>query len=232
MQLLWCDTAASFNSRATEQVLAAHARNPRLAIALPTGLTPLGLYSVLRQHARSLMEVRWFNLDEYLGLAAEDPLSYAHFLQVSFFAELEFPATHIRLLRGDASDPQAECRDYDRAIERTGGLDLAILGLGANGHIAFNEPGSPWDLSTHVVELSEQTRTTNSRQQGDTVPALGITMGIGTIRRARKILLLVCGEAKRAALQALRNGQPDPQWPVTSLLDHPALTVVADARLR
>jgi glucosamine-6-phosphate deaminase len=232
MQLLWCDTPACFNSRAAEHVLAAYARNPRLSIALPTGLTPLGLYTVLRRREIALPGVRWFNLDDYVGLAAEHPLSYAHFLRVNLFEGLSVLESNIRLLHGAAPDLEAECRDYDRAIEQAGGLDLAILGLGANGHIAFNEPGASWDQATHVVELSEQTRTTNSRQQGDTVPALGITMGIGTVRSAREILLLVSGEAKREALRALRNGRPDPQWPVTSLLDHPALTVIADSGLR
>jgi glucosamine-6-phosphate deaminase len=192
----------------------------------------LGLYTQLRQRAVSLAEVRWFNLDEYIGLAAQDPLSYAHFLRINFFDRMEIPNTNIRLLRGDAPDSQAECRDYDRAIDQAGGLDLAILGLGANGHIAFNEPGSSWNQRTHVVELSELTRTTNSNYQGETVPARGITMGIGTLRAARAVLLLVWGETKREALQALCNGHPDPRWPVTSLLDHPDLTVIADASLR
>jgi glucosamine-6-phosphate deaminase len=232
MQFLWYDTPVSFDSGAADHVLAAHARNPQLAIALPTGRTPLGLYQVLRRREVSLAAVRWFNLDDYVGLAADHPLSYAHFLHVNLFAGLKVPETNIRLLRGDAPDLQAECRDYERAITQAGGLDLAILGLGANGHIAFNEPGSSWDQGTHVVELSEQTRTTNSRHQRGSVPALGITLGIGTLRRAREILLLVCGEGKRQALQALRNAQPDPDWPVTSLLDHPAVTVIADGALR
>jgi glucosamine-6-phosphate deaminase len=232
MQLLWCDNPASFDSLAADHVLGAHARKPDLAIALPTGRTPLGLYSVLHRRPVSLAQVRWFNLDEYVGLAAEDPLSYAHLLRVNLFERLKVPDTNVRLLRGDAPDLQAECREYDRAIALAGGLDLAVLGLGANGHIAFNEPGSSWSDATHVVELSEQTRTTNSRQQGGIVPAFGITMGIGTLRAARDVLLLVSGETKHEALQALRNGQPDPRWPVTSLLDHPALTVIADGCLR
>jgi glucosamine-6-phosphate deaminase len=231
MQILWCDTAAALNSQAADAVLAAQARKPGLAIALPTGRTPLGLYSVLRHRSVSFEGVRWFNLDEYVGLASGDPLSYAHFLYVHFFSGLRVSDSNIRLLRGDAADLQAECRDYDRAIEQAGGLDLCILGLGANGHIAFNEPGSSWQQGTHVVELSEQTRTTNSEQQGATVPAGGITMGIGTLRGAREILLLVRGAAKREALRALRNGRPDPRWPVTSLLDHPALTVIAEGGL-
>lgn len=232
MLILWCKDSACFDSRAADHVLAARARKPDLAIALPTGRTPLGLYSQVRQRPVCLEQARWFNLDEYAGLAPEDPLSYAHFLHENFFQGLSVPVTNIRLLRGDAPDLQVESGDYDRAIQQAGGLDLAILGLGANGHIAFNEPGSRWNRTTHVVELSEQTRATNSEQQANTVPGLGITMGIATLRSARQVLLLVSGETKRKALQALLDGYPDPQWPVTSLLDHPALTVIADERLR
>jgi glucosamine-6-phosphate deaminase len=213
-------------------VLAAHARKPDLVVALPTGRTPLGLYSQLRQRPVCFDRVRWFNLDEYVGLAPVDPLSYAYFLRDNFFRGLSVPLTNIRLLRGDAPDLLVESEDYDRAIQQAGGLDLAILGLGANGHIAFNEPGARWNRATHVVELSEQTRATNSEQQGNTVPGLGITMGIATLRSARQVLLLVSGETKRTALQALLSGYPDPQWPVTSLLDHPALMVIADEGLR
>ncbi len=134
---------------------------------------------------------------------------------------------------GDASDLAAECRDYDDAIARAGGIDLAILGLGANGHIAFNEPGSAWDATTHVVELSVETRAANSLFAGESaVPRYGVTMGIATLRQARAVLLLVAGASKRHALEALRRGDPDRSWPVTSLLEHPNLTVLAEARLR
>ncbi len=231
MQLLWCDSDDSFHSRAAERVLAAHARKPDLAIALPTGRTPLGLYSRLRSAAVAFSAVRWFNLDEYVGLSRADPASYAHFLHAQLLDEIDVPDTNIRLIRGDTSDLQAECRSYDQAIARAGGLDLAILGLGANGHIAFNEPGSAWHRTTHVATLTEQTRAANA-QQGYPVPPCGITMGIATLIRAREVLLLVHGQSKGDALQALLQGDPDPSWPVTSLLEHPALTVIADGRLR
>jgi glucosamine-6-phosphate deaminase len=236
MQLVWCDPPASFDSLAADKVLDALARKPNSSVALPTGRTPLGLYGALRARAGSsgvsFAQARWFNLDEYVGLAPDYPSSYAHFLRVHLFQGLGVPDSHIRLLRGDAPDLAAECRDFEASIERAGGLDLAILGLGQNGHIAFNEPGSSWEESTRVVELSPQTRAINS--QGGTVyiPLRGVTMGVATLRRAREVLLLVSGDGKRDALDALRRGRPDHQWPVTSLIDHPALTVIADGRLR
>jgi glucosamine-6-phosphate deaminase len=137
-------------------------------------------------------------------------------------------------LRGDAVAIEAECRDYEAAIAAAGGLDLAILGLGVNGHIGFNEPGSDWSAPTHGVTLSPETRATHLAQtQGRfPIPQHGITVGISTIVAAREILLLVAGGAKARALAAFRRGIPDPQWPVTALLTHPHLTVLAEAALQ
>jgi len=144
------------------------------------------------------------------------------------------PEEHIRLLRGDAVGIDAECRDFDAAIAAAGGLDLAILGLGTNGHIGFNEPGSDWSARAHVVSLSAETRATHVAQTHGklAIPEYGITLGISTIAAAREILLLVAGGAKARALAALRRGIPDPQWPVTALLTHPHLTVLAEADLQ
>jgi glucosamine-6-phosphate deaminase len=144
------------------------------------------------------------------------------------------PEEHIRLLQGDTVAIEAECRDYETAIAAAGGLDLAILGLGTNGHIGFNEPGSDWSAETHGVSLSQETRATHVAQtQGKfAIPEYGITVGIATIVAAREILLLVAGGAKAGALAAFRSGIPDRKWPVTSLLKHPNLTVIAEAELQ
>ncbi|HVW69644.1 MAG TPA: glucosamine-6-phosphate deaminase [Steroidobacteraceae bacterium] len=237
MQLVWCETPATFNALAADKVISVLSHKPSAVIALPTGQTPVGLYSELRTRAAArelpVADARWFNLDEYVGLDGTHSLSYAKFVRTHLLDALDVPESHIRLLRGNAEDLQAECHDYDEAIARAGGLDLAILGLGANGHIAFNEPGSPWDSATHVVSLSALTRSVNARLHPDAViPEKGITMGVATLRAARRILLLVSGESKRKALQALRRGIADRAWPVTSLVDHPDLTVLSDAQLR
>lgn len=235
MQLVWCDGTDSFNTAAADQVLESLAGKPDLTVALPTGRTPLGLYSLLRARAARdravFSRARWFDLDEYLGLGADHPLSYARFLREHLLDGIGARESQIRLLRGDAPEPVMECQSYDDAIAAAGGIDLAILGLGANGHIAFNEPGSSWERTTHVAELAAQTRSVNSEIANDPVPSSGLTMGIGTLRQARRILLLVSGESKREALRALRLGIPDRHWPVTSLSGHPCLTVIADRRL-
>lgn len=237
MQLLWCDSQDEFDTLAADEVVEVLAAEPEAVCALPTGRTPLGLYAQLRARATSgavsCESASWFDLDEYVGVGADDDLSYAHFVRTQLLDPVGVPESRMRLLRGDALDLQAECGDYDEAIAQAGGIDLAILGLGTNGHIAFNEPGSAWDLNTHVVELSVETRAANSPVAGKSaVPRYGVTMGIATLREARAILLLVAGPSKRNALEALRRGVPDRGWPVTSLLEHPNLTVIAEARLR
>jgi glucosamine-6-phosphate deaminase len=141
---------------------------PESVLALPTGSTPLGLYAELVRRSRlgdlRLAKSRIFNLDEYFGLAPSDPRSYAAFLARHLIVPLSLPASTSRLLRGDAVDPAAECRDYDAALRAADGIDLCILGLGGNGHIAFNEPGAAWDTHTHVVELSAATRDGTPRR--------------------------------------------------------------------
>jgi glucosamine-6-phosphate deaminase len=205
---------------------------PRSVLALPTGHTPLGLYSELIARSQagtvSLETARIFNLDEYCGLPQSDPHSYAASLHEHLITPLALAAGQVRLLRGDAADMEAECRDYDAALADCGGIDLCILGLGVNGHVAFNEPGSPWDLGTHVVHLSHATRAAHERlaRAPWRIPAWGVTMGIKTLRESRHILLLIAGTHKEAARAAVHAGVADIDWPATSLLAHPSLTVI------
>jgi glucosamine-6-phosphate deaminase len=236
--LLWCRGGSEFSRAAADHVAALLARKPAAVIALPTGQTPLGLYAELVARAAakrlSAAQARFFNLDDYLGLSVDHPLSYARFLRQHFLMPAGVPEEHIRLLQGDAVRIEAECREYEAAIAKAGGLDLAILGLGTNGHIGFNEPGSDWSAQTHVVSLNPETRATHVAQTRGkfAIPEYGITVGISTIVAAREILLLVAGDAKAPALAAFRSGIPDPQWPVTALLAHRNITVLAAAELQ
>lgn len=232
MRLITTATAAEFDSSAAEFLTRQLKAKPAAAVALPAGSTPLGLYARLRAHAAAdrgrLDEARFFDLDEYVALSADDSLSFAHFLNRELFGPLGVPRVNIRLLRGDATDPDRECADYETALADAGGLDLAILGLGANGHIAFNEPGTPWTSVTHVARLAPGTLASQAHlfAHGRVTPERGLTMGISTILRARAILLLVAGKSKRTALTVLLRGIADVFWPATSLYDHPALTVL------
>jgi glucosamine-6-phosphate deaminase len=237
MNLHWIDDESALAEAAAAQVAALLAATPQAAVALATGRTPRGLYRrlVQRHEACSLAVAgaRFFNLDEFVGLPPQDSRSYSAYLWKHLLAPLHVPPAQVRLLQGNAGDLAAECRVYDGALKAAGGLDLAILGLGTNGHIAFNEPGDDWNAATHVVTLAPSTRRAQHHLfAGEAeIPTQGLTMGIATIRAARSVLLLAMGEGKAAALAALRAGKPDPAWPATALLDHPDLTVFADRRL-
>jgi len=238
VKITWCENPAALGALAADRVCDLLAKRPEAVLALPTGHTPLGLYAELVRRVDAgqvrMDRARYFNLDDYLGLTDDHPLSYARFLRRNLFVPARIPDSQVRLLQGHAADPQRECAEYDAAIAHAGGLDLAILGLGVNGHIAFNEPGASWLWRTHVVTLDAQTRATHREQNGGAheIPEQGITMGVATIREARRVLLLASGKAKQAAFDALVRGLPDPRWPVTSLLGHPQLQVMADAALR
>jgi len=238
MQLEWTNGAAAFADRAAARVAACLAERPGAAVALPTGTTPIGLYNRLlamaAQGETDLRQAHYFNLDEYVGVPPEDTHSFAAFLRRHFIDHAGLDPAHLRLLRGDAPDIAAEAAGHDAAVAALGGLDLAILGLGGNGHIAFNEPGADWNSGTHVVPLTEETRAANQAYFADgyAVPSHGLTMGIGMLRRAKTVLLMVSGAAKAEALGMLLAGRPDPAWPVTALCGHPGLFVVADSALR
>lgn len=207
-------------------------------IALPTGDTPIGMYRQLAADHRdgkiSFRQARLFNLDEYVGMAPDHPQSYHAFLHRHFLDHIDVAPQGVRLLCGDTPDADEECSAYDSAIAAAGGLDLAILGLGANGHIAFNEPGDPWDRETHCVTLAERTREAHRPNFKDesSIPRFGLTMGVKMLAAARNILLLCAGQSKREAMAALLAGVRDAAWPVTSIADHPRLTVIAEANLK
>lgn len=234
----WAQTRAALAETAADIVADVLRRTEAPVIALPTGETPIGLYRALAQrHHRdglSFRAARFFNLDEYEGMSPDHPQSYHAFLHKHFLDHVDAAPGNIRLLRGDAPDPQEECRAYDLAITAAGGLDLAILGLGGNGHVAFNEPFDPWDQQTHRVLLAEKTRAAhrpNFARAAD-VPRFGLTMGIRTLLAARRILLLCAGASKREAMAALLRGGKDKAWPVTCLLDHEDVTIIAEAELQ
>jgi glucosamine-6-phosphate deaminase len=220
-------TASAFAHAAADWVCDHLRGAPASVLALPTGNTPLGLYAEMSVRSRAgalrLDEARIFNLDEYCGMGAADPHSFACYMQRHVISPLDLNPAQVRLLRGDVADIALECRAYDAAIAECGGIDLCVLGLGANGHVAFNEPGTPWELRTHVAHLSESTR---AAQGSWNVPHRGVTMGIATLLEARRILLLIAGAGKAAAAAALYRGVPRIDWPVTSLASHPDLTVV------
>src|SRR5437868_41307 len=199
LSVQWADTRKALAETAADFVQDFLRATTAPVIALPTGETPIGLYQALAQRHRrdglSFRTTRFFNLDEYAGMPPDHPQSYHAFLHRHFLDHVDAEPAHIRLLRGDAPDAQEECRGYDKAIQAAGGIGLAILGLGGNGHVAFNEPFDPWDQETHPVTLAEKTRLAHRPNfaSAQDVPRSGLTMGIRTLLAARKILLLCAG---------------------------------------
>ncbi|PRO67194.1 glucosamine-6-phosphate deaminase [Alkalicoccus urumqiensis] len=219
-------------SRSAAELVYTELENIR-TLGLATGGTPLGFYEALRervrQEGRSLQHLHTVNLDEYLGLAADHPQSYHYYMNEVLFQHTDIPSPQTHLPAGDAEDPYAEAARYDELVTRLG-VDLQLLGVGANGHIGFNEPGSSFHGRTDVVRLAEGTIRANARffGEGERVPEQAVTMGIGTILESRRILLLASGARKAEAVRALLHGAMSEEMPVTALQTHPDVTVIAD----
>jgi glucosamine-6-phosphate deaminase len=209
--------------------LLATAANP--VLGLPTGRTPLPMYERLRAGGLDWSAVRTFNLDEFEGLAPGDRGSFRRYMDERLFDHVGLAAGHIGFLRGDAADPDAECARYDRAIGDAGGIDLLICGLGANGHIGFNEPGPVLWGATHVATLHPETRKDNAVLFGgavDAVPARALTIGMTAILQARRILLLATGASKAPAVAAMMTGPLTTTLPASWLQVHANVEVLLD----
>ncbi|HEX8619981.1 MAG TPA: glucosamine-6-phosphate deaminase [Thermoanaerobaculia bacterium] len=205
--------------------------NPRAVLGLPTGRTPIGMYDrVVRECGREyhcFRDVTTFNLDEYAGVARDDPGSYFAYMKQHLFDHVDIDPENAHLPHGEAPDLEAECVRYEKEISDAGGLDLTFLGLGRNGHIGFNEPGTPFDARTRVVELTQSTRHANADLfPAGHVPTHAITMGIGTILESRAIVLLVAGTEKEEAVKRLRSGEVTPEFPASALHAHGNVTVL------
>lgn len=210
-------------------------QKPALVLGLPTGRTPIPLYQSLRdlvaRGKADFAHATTFNLDEFLGIPASDARSYRQFMERHLFSGINLPRRHIRFLDGTASDPLAEAARYERAIARAGGLDLLVLGLGANGHIGFNEPASALVTFTHVCTLKPATRRANAEWFGgraSQVPAHALSMGMGTILKARRIVLLATGPDKAGAIRRLVEGRVTTRLPASFLQLHPCAEVWLD----
>lgn len=207
---------------------------PDLVLGLATGGTMEPVYARLRaEHAAgrlSMARCRSFNLDEYVGLAGDHPQSYRHYMRRHLFDHVDIPPDATHLPDGAAPDPVAAARDYDALIAREGPVGLQLLGLGENGHIGFNEPSSSLASRSRVKTLTRGTVEANSRffGPGETPPHLSITMGIGTIMEARRIVLLATGAAKAGAVTSMIEGPLSAHCPASILQMHPDATVILD----
>lgn len=203
-------------------------------LGLATGSTPIGAYQVLRELYREgrldFSAVRTVNLDEYRGLSPEDSHSYRYFMNQELFHHINIDMEKTKVPNGLLTDANKACAEYEEHIRRLGGIHLQILGLGHDGHIGFNEPGDFFPNETHCVKLTEETIEANQRffSSKEEVPKEAYTMGIGTIMKAKKILLMVSGKDKADILQKVLEGPVTPLIPASILQFHPHVHVLAD----
>ena len=206
---------------------------PDAILGLPTGTTPLGLYKKMikdhKENGTSYKNVRTANLDEYAGIDYSSDQSYVYFMRSNLFDHIDIPLENTNIENGKATDVQAECNRYNKLLENMK-QDLQILGIGSNGHIGFNEPGTPFDSVTHVVDLAESTIKDNSRMFNliDEVPRQAFTMGIKNIMNAKKILILANGANKAKAVCGLVKGKITEQMPASILQLHPNCVLICD----
>ena len=204
-------------------------------MGLPTGSSPLVVYRKLiaafKAGKVSFSAVITFNMDEYLGLSSDHPESYRRFMDDNFFKAIDIPYENTHVLNGMAKDPEAECQAYEAAIKAAGGIEFFMGGIGSDGHIAFNEPGSSLNSRTRIKTLTLETRIANSRFFGgdpEKVPARALTVGIGTVMDAKEVLIIVSGRQKARALQAAVEGPVSHWCPLSCLQTHPKAIIVCD----
>lgn len=209
----------------------------KIVLGLPTGGTMESFYKHLVDFAAkgelSFKNVTTFNLDEYIGLPKGHPESYRSYMESRLFKHVDIDPANINFPDVNAEDLEKACAEYDAKIEAFGGIDLFLGGVGRNGHIAFNESGTPFDAPTHKVELSESTIKANSRFFGNdlnAVPKYAVTMGMGTILKSKEIIILAEGEKKSEAVYRAVEGRVSPQWPISALRIHPNSILVADPK--
>lgn len=209
-------------------------RKPDLVLGLATGSTPIGTYKELilrhKQGAVFFDKATVFNLDEYCGLDRSHTQSYARFMQENLFQSIDIDERSTFIPNGNSTDVQAECSRYDALIQERGGIDLQLLGIGENGHIGFNEPSDLLSAGTHRVELDQGTIEANSRffASSKEVPKSALTMGMGTILKAKEIVLLASGAKKADAIRGLLSGKISTKNPASFLQLHPKVTVIVD----
>lgn len=207
----------------------------KFVLGLPTGSSPIGMYRELvkanKEGRVSFKNVLTFNMDEYVNLPEDHPESYHSFMATNLFNHIDCPKENIHILNGNAKDLEAECRHYEEMIAEAGGIDLFIGGIGPDGHIAFNEPGSSLNSRTRQKTLTTDTIVANSRffeNDLNKVPKTALTVGVGTVMDAREVMILVNGHAKCRALQAAVEGSVNHMWTISALQMHQHGIIVAD----
>lgn len=235
MEVIICQDASEIGGIGADAFAALLERKPAAVLGLATGSSPLAVYEELTRRcatgAVSFRQARAFTLDEYVGLPADHPERYRNVIDEVFVSKVDFAAGAVQGPDGLAADIPAACAEYETAIRDAGGVDLQILGIGTDGHIAFNEPGSSLGSRTRIKTLTRQTRLDNARFFGDDVDAVPthcLTQGLATILEARHLILVATGRQKAEAVRQLVEGPVSAMWPATVLQLHPHVTVLLD----
>ena len=233
MKVIITENYEEMSKKAAEIIIDVVKNNPNAILGLATGSSPIGMYNNMakdhKENGTSYKNVKSVNLDEYVGLTADHDQSYAYFMRTNLFDKIDIDLKNTNLPCGSAPDAQKECDRYNALLE-TMKQDVQVLGLGSNGHIGFNEPGTPLSSVTHIVDLTENTIKDNSRLFAsiDEVPRQALSMGIKNIMQAKSILMVVSGKNKAAAVKGMVKGEVTPDLPASVLQLHPFVTIVCD----
>ncbi|MGL5616147.1 MAG: glucosamine-6-phosphate deaminase, partial [Sarcina sp.] len=222
-------------SRLAAEFMAAEVnKKPEIILGLATGGTPVGMYKELIRMCDSkevdFSKATTVNLDEYIGLSGEHPQSYRYFMNSNLFNHINIDKSKTYVPNGQAENVAKECESYDANIRELGGIDLQLLGLGSNGHVAFNEPNEYLTVGSHETKLTQSTIEANARffNSMDEVPKTAITMGLGGIMQAKKILVIANGEGKAEVVEQLMNGKITTEVPASMLQMHRDVTIIVD----
>ena len=233
MKVIITENYDEMSKKAAEILIDVVKKNPNAVLGLATGSSPIGTYQNMikdhKENGTSYKNVSSVNLDEYVGLTADHDQSYAYFMRTNLFDSIDIDQANTNLPCGAAADLQKECDRYNALLE-TKQQDVQVLGLGSNGHIGFNEPNTPFDSVTHIVDLTENTIKDNSRLFAsiDEVPRQALSMGIKNIMQAKSIVTVVSGKNKAAAVKGMVKGEITPALPASVLQLHPCVTVICD----
>lgn len=234
MRIIVAENYEAMSRQAANILSSVVVMKPDCVLGLATGSTPIGTYRELIKRYEEgdldFSKVKTVNLDEYVGLEPTHDQSYRYFMQTQLFDHVNINVDNTNVPGGMAQDVEAECRRYDEVIASMGGIDIQVLGMGHNGHIGFNEPAEDFPKGTHQVDLAESTIEANARffENRDMVPRKAVTMGIGSIMQARRILVVVSGEGKADIVEKAFRGPVTPKVPASILQLHPDVILVGD----
>jgi glucosamine-6-phosphate deaminase len=233
MKVIITENYQEMSEKAGEIIVEIVKNNPKAVLGLATGSSPIGTYQYMikdhKENGTSYKGVSTVNLDEYVGLTPDHNQSYAYFMRDNLFNHVDIDLANTNLPQGSAKDLGAECNRYN-ALLATMQQDVQVLGIGSNGHIGFNEPNTPFDSVTHVVDLTESTIKDNSRlfESIDEVPRQALSMGIKNIMNAKSIIMVASGKNKAVAVKGMVNGAITPELPASVLQLHPNVVLVCD----